>query len=485
MHAAARGGTVNDDDRTDWRQAMLTMALEEHFGRRPPDVAADLLRRAPALRTATPAPAVRSRQPSRPTSRLAAAALVALGAGAVFAVAFAKGAATPAQGREEPLLPLEPGAEWVYDVVRDGAKTQVTRRAMASTPVADRDDAAAMHQVFVRDGEASGFEYWSADAKGLWRHPGTRGLELPDHEGGAAVTRVVALPLGAETRWETVGQQLRVADRVVRGGAVGGRSKRVVQTMRCELVDPAAAVEVPGGRFVAVHVRLSPDPQAENASPQVQDGRQEDPDRTVEDLWFARGTGLVKRTVQLGGKSVETAELRSFTKGRAEVPAQQALATFLAKDAGVTNLGPVQATAWIEPASRELLLRSRFCVVTFVDRKVAYRVFGGAVTEFDPEDLEQWDAVVRDEELTQWNEALLPQLRCTTLADLALRLHGVHRGLRCSETDSRFVSVRIDASGAACTRMLKAKAADGTDRTITLDFAVGSDDQVRRLEFRE
>ncbi|MEI5579555.1 hypothetical protein, partial [Streptomyces brasiliscabiei] len=76
-----------------------------------------------------------------------------------------------AQGRDERLLPLDPGTEWVYDVERDGVSTRVTRRVMASTTLPEKAGTdTRVHQVFVRGGELPTFEYWSLDADGIHRH---------------------------------------------------------------------------------------------------------------------------------------------------------------------------------------------------------------------------------------------------------------------------------------------------------------------------
>jgi hypothetical protein len=162
------------------------------------------------------------------------------------------------------------------------------------------------------------------------------------------------------------------------------------------------------------------------------------------------GAGIGRWRLARDGKDVEVGELRACTPGTAEPPAQQTLQTFLAKDAGVTNHGPVQAVAWVDPSPREVLLAGRFAVVTFVDRKLTYRVRRGAVVEFDGS-ADGWNAVIADEGLTGWRDGLLPQLRCQGLADLALRLHALQRDLR----------------------------------ALQLELSIGHDDEVKRLELRE
>jgi hypothetical protein len=472
---------MNDErhDR-DWREATLTLALEEHFGRTAPDVVSALRARIgdgavppPAVPPRAALPAVRRGRP------LAAAALMLLGIGAVVAVAVTRDERAPAQDAKQPLLPLVPGTEWTSAVTRAGSTRDVVRRVLGSVAVPGVGERQlAVHQVLVRDRGASGFEYWSADERGLLRHANVRGglpvVEFQPLESGGPWTRVVALPLGTEASWPTTVVETRDVDRVAAAGgaAAGGRSERVSLEKRGEVVAPTVEVTVPAGTFRAVHVRLSP----------AADGTG---DTAVEQLWLAPGVGVVRATREQDGATMEVTELRSFTPGRPVPEPEQVLRTFLAKDAGVTNFGPVQSTAWL-PASGELLLpSSRFAVVRFVDRTVVYRVHDGVVVEFDPAATDAWTTLVREEGLTGWRTGLLPQHRCVGLADLALRLLALHQGLAHGVFDSRFSSISIDLGGAKCVRGLVARAPDGAERRLQLTLTIGHDDEVKRIELRE
>jgi hypothetical protein len=95
-----------------------------------------------------------------------------------------------------------------------------------------------------------------------------------------------------------------------------------------------------------------------------------------------------------------------------------------------------------------------------------------------------WDTLLQDEGLTGWADALLPQMRCTALADAMLRLRALQQGRSLEGAQCRTVGVRIDVRGASCTRTLQLRTGDG-EQTLHVDVDVGSDDRVRRMEFRE
>jgi hypothetical protein len=243
----------------------------------------------------------------------------------------------------------------------------------------------------------------------------------------------------------------------------------VIEHKRCELVEPAVKVKVPAGEFTCAHVRISPADAA---------------NQTVEHLWLAQGTGLVRRVLEQDGKPVETTELKGFKAGTAEPDAGTMLAKFLQRDAGVTELGPVQETVWIEPSPKYVRLRSRFAVVRFLDQKRIWCVRGGSVTPFDPADVDQWTALVRDEGFTQWNDGLLPQARCMLLADLALRIRTAQQGLLLEAGHDPQWSVRI--SGAAnCHYELSCTDAAGAAQKVTVDVTVAGNDQVTKVAFQQ
>ncbi len=483
---------MNDEGRQhDWRQATLTMALEEHFGRRPPDVAAAVHAAGTARTGGHSAAGPRdARAPrARYGSRLAIAATMLLGIGAVVAVAAIRDDRTPAQDGGKPLLPLVPGTQWVFDATRDGRTREVVRRVLGAKVVTGAGERQhVVHQVLVLDGNASGFEYWSADDRGVYRHAALRGgpavAEFQPLAAGGPWTRVVALPLGTETAWTTTAVATREVDRVVAAGgaAAGGRTENVALDQRAELVAAAAEVRVPAGTFRAVHVRIVP-AAAGGAAGDMGDAGVAGDAGVVEQLWFAPGVGIVRATRDHGGVTTESMELRSSTPGREVPAAEQVLRTFLAKDAGVTNFGPVQSTAWLAASGELLLPSSRFAVVTFVDRTVVYRVQDGKVTEFDPAAVDSWTALVRDEDLTDWRAGLLTQHRCVGLADLVLRLHALRHGM--TVTDSRFMGINIGLAAATCTRGLVASAADGGERSLQLKLTIAHDGTVRRLELRD
>ena len=151
--------TTRDDESTDWKEAMLAGALHELHGERPPDLTAAILARTgPRLRPSA------VEKPAAPAPRSwAAAALVLLSAGAVFAVAFAARDAAFSQGADKRLVPLEPGAAWVYGVDRGGAVTELTQRVMAVFPLQPpgEKEPRTVGQLLVQDGGGLGLEHLS------------------------------------------------------------------------------------------------------------------------------------------------------------------------------------------------------------------------------------------------------------------------------------------------------------------------------------
>lgn len=459
----------------DWRQAALVTALEEQCGAAPPaELAARTLQRLQLQGAPLGSVAGRRR------SQFAAAALLLLGIGTVFAVALTKADAGPAQDPAPQLLPLQPGAEWEYEVRGDGGARTVQCRVLAALQAEGGDGPQVSYQLLVRDAARSSLQFLAVDEHGVHRRSGGRGTSFQGSSG--AWTVLLPLPAAKDARWTT--QQtdwlpLRAAGGgvvVVAAGGFGGGGgggarpvalKRDPMPLQGEVVDAAAAVEVPAGKFTAVHVRLQPVDEKLR-----QDG-------IAEELWIAPGTGIVKRV--LGKPEPETWQLARFTPGKPQPDAAATLREFLRRDAGITNFGPVQATEWLQAPQDLPQLRTRFCVVTFVDRKLGFAVRDGAVAAFVPDDAAAWTALLAAEGMQGWSEGLLPQARVTTLAHAALQLHAALQGITGLQLRSE---VRVGPH-AQIQLAARGKDAAGNDATVCVTFVVQSDDTVARAEITE
>lgn len=159
------------------------------------------------------------------------------------------------------------------------------------------------------------------------------------------------------------------------------------------------------------------------------------------------------------------------------------LARFLQRDAGVTNHGPVQAKTWIAPTPRVLQLATRFCVVTFVDRKIVFAVRDKKVTVFDASDADAYSTLVRDEGMGDWTAGLLPQARVQVLTDLAARLAAAQQGLDDLQA-GRSNSVSIGPDQATATSVFVARTGAGEEVVLTAEVSVLADGSVASVEVR-
>lgn len=442
----------------DWREAAVEMALEERFGAAPPRDLADRI-----VQRVLPSP---RRSTARPPSRLAAAALLLLGVAVVLGVAWSRPEARPAQDRDQRLLPLEPRAVWTYDVRRDGATSQ--RRCTAMAAAAEASTPRYL-QLLVQEDGAAGFECAAIDQDGVWRR-GDAGSSGAWFDGKAAATLLLPLPVGSRTQWDTEGEAVPPRPAGPGGGMFAGKVRQPTAShRRGELLAARETVKVPAGSFEAAHVRLSPRDAAET-------------DQGVLDLWFAPGTGIVRRVLSSGGKEVEVAELTAFTPGRPDPDASAALAAFLRRDAGIANLGPAQATQWIESPARLVQLHTRFAVVTFVDRKLVFAVRDGKVAAFDPETTDAWTQLLAAEDMTQWSNGMLPQARCMALGDLAGRIRGTMLDLTQLVEAPAFMRVSIGPGGADYSMALVGKNGDGKAQRVNVHIVILPDDTVAKLE---
>jgi hypothetical protein len=264
-------------------------------------------------------------------------------------------------------LTLAEGTHWTWNVVAtdsEGKTTPSTSTAQVwgEVPL----DANTTCTQVLKDGFV---EYWSADDHGIFQHD----TEYLSHQRGVnpkARTRLLAAPVGAEARWEW--------DSMMSYQTLGDAPPRDPEDDRvhhvAELLGVDDEVAVPAGKFRCAHVRIT----STNRHWQVPE---------VHDLWFGRGTGLVRET-DTGPSGVITRELAGFTAGSpvARVPAA-ALNAWLGTAAQAQTKRKVE---WVAGGELAFWLHGRFAVVWIGDDPRALYVDDRA-TEFDPRNTKFWN----------------------------------------------------------------------------------------------
>lgn len=154
-------------------------------------------------------------------------------------------------------FPLRAGAEWSYDVTRDGGESQTLRRSVERRVAVPGGSAWR-----ITTGNARRAEYWAVRPDGVWRFAGSnRGLTHVDPDG--TPQRVLPCPPGAVTEctWNV--------------DAADGTSS----THRVQILAFDELVAVPAGEFHTVCAQHS---------------YEEPGGRVVETTWYARGIGPVQ-----------------------------------------------------------------------------------------------------------------------------------------------------------------------------------------------
>lgn len=318
-----------------------------------------------------------------PARRAAALAAVLAAAGSSCAGSWPAArpqAAAPLQAPES-WLPLRPGATWVYDVAVGGNVRRVSWRVTGSAEVGGAEAARRVWQVHVTDGERDCFVYFASDRDGVRRFANAIVLNMPGLDPAGPAALLLPGPVGIETRWRTAEREVLVAGAhtdldptVVLPPEPNDEREAATLPLDGTLRDPSARVVVPAGTFVAAHVRLEQEREA---------------GRTVraEELWFARGPGIVRRELHDGSSRV-VAELVSFTPGAPAADPERLRAALAA--AGVTG-----EPRWLRLPVDGLLPRCRFALVPRGGDGPPWRlvrVCGEEATPFDPLALADWRA---------------------------------------------------------------------------------------------
>lgn len=377
-------------------------------------------------------------------------------------------------------LPLLEGTTWTYDTVLEQQGEPQVRGVFADLVWGEltMGEPGRFTQILRRwgpDGKAP--RYVRHTEQGLVEHRDR--LIAPGHGGpsGEVQQRLLATPVGVEREWRwqtTVGCQTAVME----GQAPPPREFEVEQHVG-RLLGTDVQVVVPAGTFLCVHVRLESDWPTVGSS--------------AEELWFARGVGIVRsvKTEPRGART--TAELRTFRLGRAVVrePRAQLLRCLDAQYGSRTDLD----IAWPEMERFAFELHGRIAVVRVgdADERQCYWV-DEQVTPFAVDDRAFWLARMR-EIYGAWPDELMPrplaaadrELSMYELTQLLSRTEALRRGRVFDEHPRMDIKRRKSPDGVAelagAARMAW-RASDGSRATATARLVL-SGDQVTKVEVVE
>jgi beta-lactamase regulating signal transducer with metallopeptidase domain len=356
-------------------------------------------------------------------------------------------------------MPLAEGTCWTWTNVRtdeQGKAETSTSHAVAWGEV-PLDGKTTCTQLLT-----DGFvEYWSADEHGVFQHA----TDYLGHQRGVNArsrTRLLAAPVGAETRWEW--------DEMMSYQTMGDAPPRDPEDDRihnvAELLGVDDEVAVPAGRFRCAHVRITATNRTWSAP-------------WVRELWFGRGAGLVQEK-QTGQSGTVERTLTAFTAGKpvAHDPAAALAAWRKALPARQT----APTIEWLPAGELAFWLHGRFAVARFADDDVHALWLDARATEFDPRDTKFWNELRQGQSVFRWGigvqtaagaQATLQFNKNTfaswqPTASILAQIEAARRGLKLGDT-----STETDADHERC--IACATGADGKEVEVraTFTFADG------------
>lgn len=426
------------DDATPLRETFVDLLLEEHYGTARP--------RTPALQPSVAAP----RTPRR--ARWLAAALVAAGAAIVVGVETERRSSTrtgdpataqdPKRGDDRVLptdarafFPLALGNRWTYRETKNGTEREVIVEATAEAVV----DGHHVVQLTELAGDDIAFTFWCDDPKGVWRML-RDGMQQDPVPGTFLASRCLELPtpVGAETQWTTHRAPEIHLPRFGAGRTPQLRAEDVFE-VRAGLESTAAEIAsaAPGGeRWRALHVRVG-------------DGEHR------EDLYYARGTGLVRSVRTVDGVRVER-DLARFEPA-APRPAREAVLS------GAIGDEAAKQARWLDEsasAATQWTVRSDFAIVQDGDRSTVWRVLDDRAVPFDTAAVDSYAALAQDERAPERMRGLFNQRFAEGVLGLYEQLHLARDGAKVAQTGG--MSAEIGAASTRLRREVSVTARDGT-----------------------
>jgi hypothetical protein len=405
---------------------------------------------------------------------------------ATFCFRLAPAQAPAAQEKEHSqsgaaYLPLQQDASWTWKVTQkngdDVRSYQLVAWDFGAVPASD----GTCHQLIVTDDQSpsEGVQYWSADAKGIWEHDreylgNLRGV-------GRGRTRLVPAPLGVEAKWAW-DSQMSYQTASFNGQDPPPRDPELDRIHHTgELVALEEAVTIPAGKFNAVHVRIK----------SVCKGWDLDSTR---DLWFARGTGIVKE-VEAGPSGSIVRELTAHQAGKDVAADHEAV---LAKN--LASNGKPSKVEWLPPGAAICYLRGRFATVTSGAGNdpptcAAFFVEDGAVLEIQKDDVAFWAARAKELQSGARVRAPLPKgqaraqgfddgMPLTFLTAMLAEIEGRRAGCTALVGAGSDSEIAVNANpSTTCHARLRGKDPKGMDVTVeaTIEFARGTVQKVKTV----
>lgn len=402
-----------------WSDEFLTAAIEEHCQKAaPPDLCDKIMQRATAAATAAPRHAdATSQQPfsksltlpaNRRTSvrnRLASAAIAVIAATVVVGV-WQTSRSDEAQDPQR-WLPLQRGAMWHYHVngaLADGSDGEwdYTESASGGVRLGGRNFHVLVSNRSGIELPASG-RLVACDNQGVWQDLAWDPLYWGTTT--RIVHRLLATPVATGATWHWRRE-----------------TPQEVLEFEGEIIAADEPCTVPAGTFHAVHVCTTTTTTRKNNARKNT--------VSIEHAWYARGTGLLRKTVTRDAELLADAQLTQHDKGQ---PAWQPLLKLpeqLAKSP-LHELGMPDEVVVVPLGIERLNIDSAFLRVRHGTKWQLWRMTRERLMAFDPSSMDAWNALVADEGLF-----LPPKHHHTSIAlhlsGVAGRLHAASNGLTAS-----------------------------------------------------
>lgn len=350
-----------------WANEFLTNAIEEHCqNSSPPDLTHVIMQRAGMApeheSSPPPCPPPLSVCGSNVRTRLAGAAIVLIAAAVVVGV-WQTSRADEGQGPQA-WLPMQRGATWHYQVTGPDGEWTYTESASGSVRRDNREYHLLVTHRASADHSDSRTRLLACDERGIWQD------QAWEHalNGYTQPYSCSLLPTPVRTdatwHWRYGGQELDLQ-------------------FEAKVIAANEPCTVPAGTYRAAHVRATTT-RGDTA--------------LVEDMWYARGVGLVRKTTTRNGKPTADAKLTRHDKGRPRWQPQLMLPEQLAKSE-FHNLGMPDEVRVVPLGVESLHIDSHFLRVRYGTEWQLWRMTRQRLVAFDPSSMDAWNALVAEEKL--------------------------------------------------------------------------------------
>lgn len=285
------------------------------------------------------------------------------------------GSAAPAQQRARlghgaaDWIATQEGSTWDYlrsissEVQQRPAETAIQYSVQGTYR---RLDGHRWHLVACSVGGAHCYEHWSTEVAG-WVVEHSPCANEQSVAGDSAC--LLAAPVGAVTEWRWSSPYRRNPLRILGADVAGTATGDETFACTARLQDIDAEVAVPAGTFRTVHIRIT---------------RIGDAGHAQEDLWFARGIGVV-RAERIAGDRREVTELHRFRAGRDHAELRSSQLQFQAPPDWLWSpKGPVPVR-WLDRGAVSVAFGGRIALLGAGATMRAVLVGGNGVQALGPE----------------------------------------------------------------------------------------------------